>query len=63
MLPINDSHYVARHWGDPLSETLAKPEVKLPENFDQLSQEEQAMVQGAWSFRLGKHQNDPVSAS
>jgi hypothetical protein len=33
-----------QNWGDPLSETLAKPEVKLPENFDQLSQEEQAMV-------------------
>ncbi|KAI2789023.1 hypothetical protein POX_e07049 [Penicillium oxalicum] len=32
-------------WGDPLSETLSKPEVKLPENFDRLSHEEQENIQ------------------
>ncbi|KAJ5445456.1 hypothetical protein N7491_001538 [Penicillium cf. griseofulvum] len=31
--------------GDPLSETLSKPEVKLPDNFDQLSHEEQGTIQ------------------
>jgi hypothetical protein len=41
-----------QNWGDPLSETLAKPEVKLPENFDQLSQEEQAMVQATMRKRI-----------
>ncbi|KAJ6190848.1 hypothetical protein N7519_000869 [Penicillium mononematosum] len=41
-----------QNWGDPLSETLAKPEVKLPENFDQLSQEEQAMVQETMRIRI-----------
>ncbi|KAJ5139197.1 uncharacterized protein N7515_004045 [Penicillium bovifimosum] len=34
-----------QNWGDPLSETLSKPEVRLPENFDKLSSEEQATVQ------------------
>ncbi|CAG8290996.1 unnamed protein product [Penicillium olsonii] len=33
-----------QNWGDPLSETLSKPEVKLPDNFDELSNEEQASV-------------------
>lgn len=33
------------NWGDPLSETLAKPKVKLPKNFDDLSQDEQSTVQ------------------
>jgi hypothetical protein len=41
-----------QNWGDPLSETLAKPEVKLPENFDQLSQEEQATVQETMRKRI-----------
>ncbi|OQE73376.1 hypothetical protein PENNAL_c0088G08743 [Penicillium nalgiovense] len=41
-----------QNWGDPLSETLAKPEVKLPENFDQLSQEEQAIVQETMRKRV-----------
>ncbi|KAJ5471815.1 hypothetical protein N7539_008758 [Penicillium diatomitis] len=34
-----------QNWGDPLSETLSKREVKLPESFDQLSHEEQETVQ------------------
>jgi hypothetical protein len=41
-----------QNWGDPLSETLAKPEVKLPENFNDLSQEEQATVQEIMRKRL-----------
>jgi hypothetical protein len=41
-IPAHRQSGIPKHfqnWGDPLSETLAKPEVKLPENFDQLSQE------------------------
>ncbi|KAL4810901.1 kinase-like protein [Aspergillus unguis] len=30
-----------QNWGDPISETLAKPDVKLPENFQELSPKEQ----------------------
>lgn len=41
-----------QNWGDPLSETLAKPEVKLPENFNDLSQHEQATVQETLRKRL-----------
>lgn len=41
-----------QNWGDPLSETLAKPEVKLPENFDDLSQDEQSTVQETLRKRL-----------
>jgi hypothetical protein len=38
-------HAVASDWGDPLSDTLSKPEVKLPDNFDQLSYKEQETIQ------------------
>lgn len=41
-----------QNWGDPLSEMLAKPEVKLPENFEDLGQEEQATIQEALRKRL-----------
>lgn len=41
-----------QNWGNPLSETLSKPEVKLPENFDQLSHEEQATLQEAMRRRI-----------
>lgn len=41
-----------QNWGDPLSEKLAKPEVKLPGNFDDLSQDEQAVVQETMRKRL-----------
>ncbi|KAJ9374479.1 hypothetical protein DTO282F9_1375 [Paecilomyces variotii] len=41
-----------QNWGDPLSETLAKPEVKLPQNFHNLSQNEQEAVQETMRRRL-----------
>ena len=41
-----------QNWGDISSETLAKPEVKLPENFDSMSQEEQSMVQETMRKRI-----------
>ncbi|CAG7917602.1 unnamed protein product [Penicillium olsonii] len=41
-----------QNWGDPLSETLSKPEVKLPDNFDELSNEEQASVQETMRRRI-----------
>lgn len=41
-----------QNWGDPVSEMLAKPEVELPENFDQLSQEQQATIQEIMRRRL-----------
>ncbi|KAL4787336.1 kinase-like domain-containing protein [Aspergillus varians] len=33
-----------QNWGDPVSETLAKPDVKLPENLHELSEDEQQAV-------------------
>lgn len=41
-----------QNWGDPLSETLSKPEVRLPDNFDQLSDEEQASVKETMRKRI-----------
>ncbi|KAJ5528906.1 hypothetical protein N7527_002299 [Penicillium freii] len=41
-----------QNWGDPLSETLSKPEVKLPDNFDQLSYEEQETVRETMRRRI-----------
>ena len=41
-----------QNWGDPLSETLSKPEVKLPKNFDQLNYEEQETVQETMRRRI-----------
>ncbi|CDM27028.1 Protein kinase-like domain [Penicillium roqueforti FM164] len=41
-----------QNWGDPLSETLSKPEVKLPANFDQLSDKEQETVQETMRRRI-----------
>lgn len=41
-----------KNWGDPESETLSKPEVKLPEDFDRLSQEEQATIQETMRRRI-----------
>ncbi|KAJ5159156.1 uncharacterized protein N7500_008807 [Penicillium coprophilum] len=41
-----------QNWGDPMSETLSKPEVKLPENFDRLSYEEQETIQDTMRRRL-----------
>ncbi|KAJ6136808.1 hypothetical protein N7497_012361 [Penicillium chrysogenum] len=41
-----------QNWGDPLSETLSKPEVKLPDNFDKLSHEEQDIVQETMRKRI-----------
>ncbi|KAJ5369908.1 uncharacterized protein N7496_006000 [Penicillium cataractarum] len=40
VLPNNILINTSNDVGDPLSETLSKPEVKLPENFDQLGHEE-----------------------
>lgn len=36
------SHF--QNWGDPVSEILVKPEVKLPEDFDSLDQTEQESI-------------------
>jgi hypothetical protein len=55
VLPLCLSAGIPTHfqnWGDPLSETLAKPEVKLPENFNDLGQEEQATIQETLRRRL-----------
>ncbi|PYI17581.1 kinase-like protein [Aspergillus violaceofuscus CBS 115571] len=41
-----------QNWGDPVSETLSKPEVKLPDDFDQFSQEEQATVRETMRRRI-----------
>jgi hypothetical protein len=41
-----------QNWGDPLSEALSKPEVKLPEKFDQLSHEEQQTVRETMRRRI-----------
>ncbi|OOF97131.1 hypothetical protein ASPCADRAFT_3749 [Aspergillus carbonarius ITEM 5010] len=41
-----------QNWGDPVSEVLAKPETKLPENFHRLSQDEQAAIQETMRRRL-----------
>lgn len=41
-----------QNWGDPLSEKLAKPETKLPENFETLSPEEQANTRELMRKRL-----------
>lgn len=41
-----------QNWGDPLSETLTKPEVRLPNSFDDLSQDEQSTVQETLRKRL-----------
>lgn len=41
-----------QNWGDLVSETLSKPEVKLPDHFDQLNHEEQAAVQETMRRRI-----------
>lgn len=41
-----------QNWGDPLSETLAKSEVELPDNFDQFSYKEQETVQETMRRRI-----------
>ncbi|KKK20407.1 hypothetical protein ARAM_004593 [Aspergillus rambellii] len=41
-----------QNWGDPSSGTRSKPEVKLPENFAQLSHEEQESVQETMRRRV-----------
>ncbi|OJD21352.1 hypothetical protein ACJ73_07308 [Blastomyces percursus] len=41
-----------QNWGDPLSETLAKPEVKLPDNFQALGREEQRTIQETMRRRI-----------
>lgn len=41
-----------QNWGDILSEKLVKPEVKLPDNFDKLSAEEQEAVQETMRRRI-----------
>ncbi|WEW59279.1 hypothetical protein PRK78_004748 [Emydomyces testavorans] len=41
-----------QNWGDPLSERLAKPEVRLPDGFDNLSRSEQEAVQETMRRRL-----------
>lgn len=41
-----------QNWGDPLSETLSKPEVKLPEDFNRLSGEEQETVRETMRRRI-----------
>ncbi|CAI7621411.1 unnamed protein product [Penicillium glandicola] len=41
-----------QNWGDPLSETLSKPEIKLPEGFDQLSHGEQESAQEIMRRRI-----------
>ncbi|KGO64142.1 Aminoglycoside phosphotransferase [Penicillium italicum] len=41
-----------QNWGDPMSETLSKPEVKLPENFHQLGHEEQGIIQETMRRRI-----------
>lgn len=41
-----------QNWGDLISETLAKPETKLPDNFATLSQDEQETVKETMRRRL-----------
>lgn len=41
-----------QNWGDLQSETLAKPEAKLPDNFDELSPDEQNNLQEIMRKRL-----------
>lgn len=41
-----------QNWGDLISETLAKPETKLPGNFATLSQDEQETVKETMRRRL-----------
>ncbi|KXG46408.1 Aminoglycoside phosphotransferase [Penicillium griseofulvum] len=41
-----------QNWGDPVSKTLSKPEVKLPDGFDQLGHEEQEAIQETMRKRL-----------
>ena len=41
-----------QNWGDPIFETLSKPEVKLPEGFDRLSHEEQDQVRETMRRRI-----------
>jgi hypothetical protein len=41
-----------QNWGDPISEKLAKPKTKLPENFETLSLEEQASTRDLMRRRL-----------
>lgn len=41
-----------QNWGDPISETLAKPETKLPENFEYLDRSEQELIQETMRRRL-----------
>ena len=41
-----------QNWGDLLSETLAKPETKLPDNFATLSQDEQETIKETMRRRL-----------
>jgi hypothetical protein len=55
VLPLCLNAGIPRHfqnWGDSLSERLAKPETKLPENFQSLSIEEQENVQETMRKRL-----------
>lgn len=41
-----------QNWGDALSESLAKPEVKLPGNFDHLDPKEQATIRETMRRRI-----------
>ncbi|RAK99051.1 aminoglycoside phosphotransferase family protein [Aspergillus ibericus CBS 121593] len=41
-----------QNWGDPVSEVLAKPETKLPDNFRELNQDEQTIMQETMRRRL-----------
>ena len=43
---------IFKNWGDFLSETLAKPATKLPDNFATLSQDEQETVKETMRRRL-----------
>ena len=54
-LPLGLCAGIPKHfqnWGDPLSETLAKPEVKLPDNFKDLANEEQETIQETMRRRI-----------
>ncbi|KAL1851184.1 hypothetical protein Plec18170_006508 [Paecilomyces lecythidis] len=48
--PCIPKHF--QNWGDPLSESLAKPEVQLPEHFHGLSKDEQEAVKETMRRRL-----------
>ncbi|RLL95011.1 hypothetical protein CFD26_101573 [Aspergillus turcosus] len=41
-----------QNWGDPISETLEKPETKLPENFEYLDRSEQELIRETMRRRL-----------